>query len=165
MDQLQRTSSKFTILGSIDKLHVAPGCLIVRAPWPFFDTTGSDIILGPQVVINAGVYIHTHSHRFHEANWRDLPIVTNRTPTCIEAGAFLGVNAQILHTCKYIGRNSVVAAGSIVTRNIPDNEIWAGNPAQKIGDVDASEVKGTTSADGYSQTRTVQDSIQEQGRA
>lgn len=31
-----------------------------------------------------------------------------------------------------IGRNSVVGAGSIVTKDIPDNEVWAGNPARFI---------------------------------
>ena len=31
-----------------------------------------------------------------------------------------------------IGKGSVVGAGSVVTRDVPDGEIWAGNPAQFI---------------------------------
>lgn len=31
-----------------------------------------------------------------------------------------------------IGKNSIVGAGSIVTKDIPDNEVWAGNPARFI---------------------------------
>ena len=33
-----------------------------------------------------------------------------------------------------IGTGSIVAAGSIVTKNIPPCEIWGGNPAKKIKD-------------------------------
>jgi len=32
-----------------------------------------------------------------------------------------------------IGRGSIVAAGSVVTRDVPDYEIFAGVPAKKIG--------------------------------
>lgn len=45
--------------------------------------------------------------------------------------AFIGGGATILKGVT-IGENSVVAAGSVVTRSIPDNEIWGGNPARFI---------------------------------
>lgn len=32
-----------------------------------------------------------------------------------------------------IKENSIIGAGSVVTKNIPKNEVWAGNPAKKIG--------------------------------
>ena len=32
-----------------------------------------------------------------------------------------------------IGNNVIVGAGAVVTKDIPDGEIWAGNPAHKIG--------------------------------
>ena len=143
MDQLQQTSNKnFTVLGSIKDLSLGQEVCTVRAPWPFVDTTGSPVILGNHVVINAGVYIHTHSHEFNESNWRSLPILVTPGPTAIEAYAFLGVNVQIMHTCKRIGVHSVIGAGSIVTQNVPDNEIWAGNPARKIGDVRHDQQSG-----------------------
>lgn len=31
-----------------------------------------------------------------------------------------------------IGKNCVIGAGSVVSGNIPDNQIWAGNPAKLI---------------------------------
>ena len=61
--------------------------------------------------------------------------VKSKEPTIVSDNVFIGVNAQIMHTCKRIGTNSVIAAGAIVTKDVPDNEIWAGNPAKKIGDV------------------------------
>ncbi len=49
-------------------------------------------------------------------------------------GAFIGAHAIILKGVT-IGRNSVIGAGSVVTKQVPDNEIWAGNPARKVRDV------------------------------
>lgn len=49
----------------------------------------------------------------------------------IKDHAFIGSRCII---CKgvIIGRNSIVAAGSVVVKSIPDNEVWGGNPAQFI---------------------------------
>lgn len=49
----------------------------------------------------------------------------------IDDNSFIGANATIMPNV-YIGKNCVVAAGSIVTKNIPDNEVWGGIPAKKI---------------------------------
>lgn len=128
--------SKFTLLGDKGKLRVGIGVSITRKPWPLFDVKGSDIEFGDEVVISSGVQILTHDHQFHKKNWRDLNEIHHSEPTIIDDYAFIGINAIILPTCKKVGRYSVVAAGSVVTKNIPDYEIWAGNPAQKIGDVE-----------------------------
>lgn len=49
----------------------------------------------------------------------------------IRKNAHVGVNTII---CKpvTIGENSIVGAGSVVTKDIPDNEVWAGSPARYI---------------------------------
>ena len=44
---------------------------------------------------------------------------------------FIGANATILCNVK-IGPDSIVGAGSVVTRDIPAGEIWGGNPARFI---------------------------------
>lgn len=49
----------------------------------------------------------------------------------IERGAMIGVNATVL-TFLTIGANSVVAAGSVVTRDVPANSLVRGNPARVI---------------------------------
>ena len=52
-------------------------------------------------------------------------------PILIRSGSFFGAHTIILKGVT-IGRNCVVGAGSVVTKDIPDNEIWAGNPARLI---------------------------------
>lgn len=46
-------------------------------------------------------------------------------------GSFIGANSIICNSVN-IGKNVIVGAGSVVTKDIPDNEIWGGNPARFI---------------------------------
>lgn len=55
-------------------------------------------------------------------------------PVYIENGAWLGASVIVLKGVT-IGENSIVGAGSVVTKSIPPNQIWAGNPAQYIKDI------------------------------
>lgn len=52
-------------------------------------------------------------------------------PILIKEGAFIGAHSIVLKGVT-IGKHSVIGAGSVVTRNIPDNEVWAGNPAHFV---------------------------------
>lgn len=54
--------------------------------------------------------------------------------------AWIGANAIILPNVN-IGKCSVVGSGAVVTKNVNDYEIVAGNPVEKIGKVDFSKVK------------------------
>lgn len=47
---------------------------------------------------------------------------------CIEDGAAIGAGVVVV-TGVTIGSNALVGAGSVVTKDIPANEVWAGNPA------------------------------------
>lgn len=55
----------------------------------------------------------------------------NSAPINIKEGAFIGSGCIILKGVT-IGEKSVIGAGSVVTKNIPSNEIWAGNPVKFI---------------------------------
>lgn len=59
----------------------------------------------------------------------------NSKPILIKEGAFIGGNTIILKGVT-VGERSIVGAGSVVTKNIPDGEIWAGNPAKFIRKVE-----------------------------
>jgi UDP-2-acetamido-3-amino-2,3-dideoxy-glucuronate N-acetyltransferase len=47
----------------------------------------------------------------------------------VKKGASIGANSTIIGGVT-IGENSLIGAGSVVTKNIPANEIWMGNPAK-----------------------------------
>jgi UDP-2-acetamido-3-amino-2,3-dideoxy-glucuronate N-acetyltransferase len=52
--------------------------------------------------------------------------------TIIKRKASIGANATIL--CGIIiGENAMIGAGSVITRDVPDGELWYGNPAKKHG--------------------------------
>lgn len=51
--------------------------------------------------------------------------------TVVEAGASIGTSATILCGVT-IGRNAIVGAGAVVTRDVPEDAIVAGNPAKII---------------------------------
>ena len=55
--------------------------------------------------------------------------VVARGEITIKQKAWIGSGSIILGGVT-IGRSSIVASGSVVTKSIPDFEIWAGNPAK-----------------------------------
>ena len=52
------------------------------------------------------------------------------TRTVVKKGASIGANATILAGIT-IGENAMIGAGSVVTKDVPANTIWYGNPAQE----------------------------------
>ena len=98
-------------------------------------TCTNKIFIGKNVLLGAGVKIydtdfHPLSAKMRYAGQQDQRKVKSK-PIVIGDGAFIAAGVIILKgSC--IGKNCVVGAGSVVSRNIPDNQIWAGNPVQFI---------------------------------
>lgn len=95
----------------------------------YLDLTGG-MELDKEVIINTGVVIYTHNHHFGHADWRWKNIIINGIH--IAEFAWIGRNAMIMPSVEYIGISSIIAPGSVVTKNIPDYEMWGGNPAKFI---------------------------------
>ena len=55
-------------------------------------------------------------------------------PILIKENAFIGASSLIGKGVT-IGKNAIVGMGSVVTRDIPDNQVWAGNPARFIREI------------------------------
>lgn len=90
------------------------------------------IVIGKLSMIAAGCRFVDTDHGFSD---RSLPMMhqqTARAPIRIEDDVWVGANAVILKGVT-IGRGAIVGAGAVVTKSIPECEIWGGVPAKKIG--------------------------------
>lgn len=86
------------------------------------------LTIGNHVGIDSQVLIYNDEHNIHSDNYEN-----SFGPVEIGDYVFIGPRSIILPGVK-IGKGAVVAAGAVVTKNIPDFEIWGGIPAQKISD-------------------------------
>lgn len=95
-----------------------------------------EIILGEHsgLGVNSNIY-DTDFHaidpikRMNQRSLSDLSIMSS--PVKIGNHVWVAANCLILKGV-VIGDNAVIGAGSVVTKSIPANTIWAGNPAKKI---------------------------------
>jgi acetyltransferase-like isoleucine patch superfamily enzyme len=94
----------------------------------------NEILIGEDVFIGGGCEIYdTDFHPISSLNRLNYLFEDIKTaPIVIKKESFIGANSLILKGVS-IGEGSVIGAGSVVTRNIPDREIWAGNPIHRIG--------------------------------
>lgn len=94
----------------------------------------SSIRIGAGCLIGANVTLaDTDFHAINPANRRynKNPDEIAMAPIVIEDNVFIGADVFVLKGVT-IGKNSVIGAGSVVTRDIPENSIAAGNPAQVV---------------------------------
>ena len=90
-----------------------------------FDGIRPDLVeIGDRAALTSGTRILTHF--FNPTDWgMYLGKVT------IGKRVFKGVNTVIVNSVE-IGDDAVIAAGSVVTKDVPAGEIWGGNPAKFI---------------------------------
>ena len=99
-------------------------------------TAYESVEIEDNVLIGSGVKIWDtdfHSIRYENRMQHPDPDI-RKEPIRIKEGAFIGACSLILKGVT-IGQHAVIGAGSVVAKDVPDHEIWAGNPAQKIGEV------------------------------
>lgn len=112
----------------------------------------SPFVIGKDVFINRGAYIRpyvtigdrvnigpfakliTDTHEIGSAKRRAGKTVF--PPIVIEDGAWIGAAATVIGGVT-IGRGSIVAAGAVVTKDVPPNTVVAGVPARVVKDLDA----------------------------
>ena len=86
------------------------------------------------VVVAANVFFVTHDAIRHVLiNKNNRFYQRNLGPIEVKDNVFIGLGTIIMPNV-VIGKNVIIGAGSLVTKNIPDNCIYAGVPAKKIGD-------------------------------
>jgi len=104
----------------------------------------SDVVLGDRVTVKSGVYLWNGvrlendvfvgpnvtftNDRFPRSKTRPKQFIT----TIVRQGASIGAGSTILCGVT-IGKRAMIGAGSMVTKNVPDGELWYGNPATRRG--------------------------------
>jgi putative colanic acid biosynthesis acetyltransferase WcaF len=101
-------------------LKIGDDCWLGEDCWIDNLTT---VHLGDNVCISQGAYLCTGNH-----DWSDACFGLSMEPIRLDDGSWVGSRAFI-GPGVVLGEGAVAAAGSVVTRSIPDFEIFAGNPA------------------------------------
>ena len=92
----------------------------------FYDLGGLDI--ADNVMIGPNVSLLTASHPLEPSQRRDATV---GKPIVIERNVWIAAGATIIGGVT-VGENSVVAAGSVVTRDVSPNTLVGGNPARVL---------------------------------
>lgn len=105
-----------------------------------FGTEPFLITIGDRVTVTSGVVFLTHDGSTWLVRDESGHRYQRYAPISIGNDVFVGVNSIIMPGVN-IGNRVVVAAGSVVTRDVPDNTVIAGVPARPISTFDDLEHK------------------------
>lgn len=108
-------------------IRVSDNARIIIGKHVFFNhncslTAKEAITIGDNAVIANNVVIIDHDHQFGSTG------VTNGytiAPVCIKKNVWIGANSVILKGVT-IGEGAVIAAGSVVNKSVPAQELWGG---------------------------------------
>ena len=87
--------------------------------------------IGHHVNLAQGITVTALNHNFEDSEKRIDEQGVSTTPVVIEDDVWIGANAVILPGVR-VGTHSVVAAGAVVTKDVPPHSIVAGIPAKII---------------------------------
>ena len=119
------------------KIEIGAGVVIRPGSFLFADPRpgGAGIIIEDHVLLGPAVHVYTNNHEFTNPDvpiaFQDYPPVRSSDSVKISSGSWVGAGAVILPGVT-IGTNTVVGAGSVVTRSLPSGVVAAGNPARVI---------------------------------
>ncbi|NLR94589.1 acyltransferase [Flammeovirga agarivorans] len=118
--------SRVTLNNAVGDLEVGDNCVIgigntIIGPVEI----GNDVILAQNIVISA----LNHNYENPEQPIVDQGVNTKKIQ--IKSEAWIGANVVIVPGVT-IGKHSVIGAGSVVTKSVPDYHIAVGNPAKLV---------------------------------
>jgi len=120
----------------VETQHIEIGDRVVIRPHTMLMADAyARIIIGNDVLMGAGVHMYVNNHRFDRT---DVPIAEQgyfpSEDVVVEDDVWIGANAILLPGVR-VGRHSVIAAGSIVTKSVEPFSVYGGVPARKIKDI------------------------------
>lgn len=92
------------------------------------------VSIGNHVNLAQGITVTALNHNFADPSRRIDEQGVSTTPVTIEDDVWIGANSVILPGVT-VGTHSVIAAGAVVTRNVPPHTLVAGVPAKVIKEI------------------------------
>lgn len=92
------------------------------------------VVIGNHVNLAQGITVTALNHNFSDTNKRIDEQGVSTNPVTIEDDVWVGANAVILPGVT-IGEHCVVAAGAVVTKDVPPHSLVAGVPAKVIKNI------------------------------
>jgi acetyltransferase-like isoleucine patch superfamily enzyme len=120
---------RYRVHGDPGRLHVDPTAVVNNA---LFNVSAGEITVGPYAFFGHNVSVLTGNHDINKfGRERQTAIQRTGRDVVIEEGAWLASSVLVLGPCK-IGDHAVVAAGSLVTRDVAPYTVVAGRPATVV---------------------------------
>jgi acetyltransferase-like isoleucine patch superfamily enzyme len=101
-----------------DRTRIGLGCVLIGPV-----TVGNDVMFAQNIVVSG------LNHGYQEIKMPPSLQPVETKPITIKDEVWIGANA-VLTAGITVGKHAVIAAGSIVTKDVPDYSIAAGNPAR-----------------------------------
>lgn len=120
-----------TILRTVGEGRIDIGCKSGISNSTF--VASNSITVGENVLIGGSCKFYDTDFHPIDVNDRlnDNKTEIKTSPIEIQDNVFIGAHCIVLKGVT-IGRGSVIGAGSVVTKSVPERELWAGNPAHFI---------------------------------
>lgn len=124
---VQATSTHSNVAGSLtlgNRVYIGARCNI-RAGGGAIEV-GDDTLIAQQVSLIASNHCIMNTALYQDQPWDEA-----KTGVVIGKNVWLGCGVTVLPGVE-IGNNAVIGAGSVITKSVPANEVWAGVPAKKL---------------------------------
>lgn len=110
------------------RVVIRPGTMLFADP----AENGAGITIEDDVLIGSCVHFYVGNHNFENINISIIDQAhADSKPILLKKGCWIGAHVTILPGV-VIGENSVIGAGSVVTKSVPNRVVAVGNPAKII---------------------------------
>jgi acetyltransferase-like isoleucine patch superfamily enzyme len=128
---------RYRVHGDPRRLHIDPTAVINNA---LFNLSGGEVTVGRHAFFGHDVHVLTGTHDIDKfGRERQTAIQRSGRDVVIGEGAWLASSVLVLGPCR-IGEHAVVAAGSLVTRDVAPYTVVAGPPATVVRTIEPPDV-------------------------
>ncbi len=108
-----------------DYVHIQPDCK--------FYGQGGGITIETGTIFSTDVYIFSRNHLYNADDLQYVPYDTRFITAPVHIGKYVWVGARAMIMAGVtVGDGAVIAAGAVVTKNVPAYSVVAGNPAKVV---------------------------------